>query len=66
VKKTVRYLPIDTLPFQIGRSQDIALSLPCNTVSNLHAQSDACLKMGFELGQGFLYGRPAIEHHPHS
>ncbi len=36
--ETVRYLPIYRLPFQIGRRQDLALSLCCKTVSNLHAE----------------------------
>lgn len=36
--ETVRYLPVYTLPFGIGRRQDLALSLSCKTVSNLHAE----------------------------
>lgn len=36
--ETVRYLPIYTAPFQIGRRQDLALTLRCNTVSNVHAE----------------------------
>ena len=36
--ETVRYLPIYTIPFRIGRRQDLDLSLSCNTVSNTHAE----------------------------
>ena len=36
--ETIRYLPIYTVPFQIGRRQDLALSLCCNTVSSVHAE----------------------------
>ena len=36
--EVVRYLPIYTLPFVIGRRQDAALSLSCKTVSALHAE----------------------------
>ena len=36
--ETIRYLPIYTMPFRIGRRQDLALSLCCNTVSNIHAE----------------------------
>ncbi len=36
--ETVRYLPIYTIPFRIGRRQDLDLSLSCHTVSNTHAQ----------------------------
>lgn len=34
----VRYLPIYTTPFRIGRRQDLSLSLSCGTVSNVHAE----------------------------
>jgi EAL domain-containing protein (putative c-di-GMP-specific phosphodiesterase class I) len=36
--ETVRYLPIYTLPFRIGRRADLSLSLSSKTVSNLHAE----------------------------
>jgi EAL domain-containing protein (putative c-di-GMP-specific phosphodiesterase class I) len=36
--ETTRYLPIYTVPFVIGRRQDLALALGCQTVSNLHAE----------------------------
>ena len=36
--ETIRYLPIYTLPFRIGRRMDLDLSLACNTVSNNHAE----------------------------
>jgi EAL domain-containing protein (putative c-di-GMP-specific phosphodiesterase class I) len=36
--ETLRHLPIYTVPFRIGRRQDLALTLCCNTVSNLHAE----------------------------
>jgi EAL domain-containing protein (putative c-di-GMP-specific phosphodiesterase class I) len=36
--ETTRYLPIYTLPFVIGRREDLALSLASKTVSNLHAE----------------------------
>ncbi len=36
--ETIRYLPVYRVPFQIGRRQDLALSLCCNTVSNVHAE----------------------------
>jgi EAL domain-containing protein (putative c-di-GMP-specific phosphodiesterase class I) len=36
--ETTRYLPVYTAPFVIGRRQDLTLSLPCNTVSSLHAE----------------------------
>ena len=36
--ETIRYLPIYSVPFAIGRRQDLALSLTCKTVSSLHAE----------------------------
>jgi EAL domain-containing protein (putative c-di-GMP-specific phosphodiesterase class I) len=36
--ETIRYLPIYTTPFRIGRRLDFDLSLSCNTVSNTHAE----------------------------
>jgi EAL domain-containing protein (putative c-di-GMP-specific phosphodiesterase class I) len=36
--ETVRHMPIYTFPFQIGRRQDLPLSLACKTVSALHAE----------------------------
>ena len=36
--ETIRYLPIYTIPFRIGRRLDLDLSLTCNTVSNTHAE----------------------------
>jgi EAL domain-containing protein (putative c-di-GMP-specific phosphodiesterase class I) len=36
--EAIRYLPIYTIPFRIGRRQDLDLSLACNTVSNTHAE----------------------------
>jgi EAL domain-containing protein (putative c-di-GMP-specific phosphodiesterase class I) len=35
---TARYLPIYTMPFVIGRRQDLALSLASKTISSLHAE----------------------------
>src|SRR5689334_11774207 len=36
--ETTRYLPIYSVPFTIGRREDLSLSLPCKTVSSLHAE----------------------------
>ncbi len=36
--ETTRYMPIYTLPFVVGRREDAALSLNCNTVSAQHAE----------------------------
>jgi EAL domain-containing protein (putative c-di-GMP-specific phosphodiesterase class I) len=36
--ETVRHIPIHTFPYLIGRRPDLSLSLPCNTVSSLHAE----------------------------
>jgi EAL domain-containing protein (putative c-di-GMP-specific phosphodiesterase class I) len=36
--ETTRYLPIYTVPFVVGRRQDVALSLNCKTVSSRHAE----------------------------
>jgi EAL domain-containing protein (putative c-di-GMP-specific phosphodiesterase class I) len=36
--ETIRYLPIYTIPFRIGRRMDLDLSLACSTVSNTHAE----------------------------
>ncbi len=37
-QETIRYQPIHSLPFTIGRRGDLSLSLPCRTVSSLHAE----------------------------
>lgn len=37
-QETPRHLPIHTMPFAIGRREDLALSLPCKTVSTVHAE----------------------------
>ncbi len=34
----VRHVPIRSTPFQIGRRADLALPLPCNCVSKVHAE----------------------------
>jgi EAL domain-containing protein (putative c-di-GMP-specific phosphodiesterase class I) len=36
--ETVRHMPIYTLPFVIGRRDDLTLTLACKAVSNLHAE----------------------------
>ncbi len=36
--EVIRHMPIYTFPFQIGRRQDLPLSLSCKTVSTLHAE----------------------------
>ncbi len=36
--ESVRHMPLYTFPFQIGRRQDLPLSLSCKTVSTLHAE----------------------------
>lgn len=36
--ETVRHVPLYTFPFQVGRRQDLALSLPSKAVSGLHAE----------------------------
>ncbi len=36
--ETIRHMPIYTFPFQIGRRQDLPLSLSCKTISTLHAE----------------------------
>jgi EAL domain-containing protein (putative c-di-GMP-specific phosphodiesterase class I) len=37
-KETVRHLPVYKVPFVIGRREDLPLSLPCKTVSSVHAE----------------------------
>lgn len=37
-QQSARQIPIHTMPFQVGRRADVSLSLPCSTVSSLHAQ----------------------------
>lgn len=37
-QETTRHIPIHASPFQIGRRSDVTFSLPCNTVSSLHAE----------------------------
>ncbi len=36
--ETVRHVPIHTSPFRVGRRSDMALCLPCRTVSGFHAE----------------------------
>src|SRR5215472_4006416 len=36
--ETVRHVPLYAFPFQVGRRQDLHLSLTCKTVSSLHAE----------------------------
>jgi EAL domain-containing protein (putative c-di-GMP-specific phosphodiesterase class I) len=36
--EAVRHMPIYTFPFLIGRRQDLPLSLPCKTISTVHAE----------------------------
>lgn len=35
---SIREIPIRPLPFRIGRRNDLSLSLPCRTVSSVHAE----------------------------
>lgn len=37
-QEPVRHIPIHTTPFRIGRRSDMALSIPCATVSGKHAE----------------------------
>jgi len=37
-RESVRHIPIHSSPFRIGRRSDLALSIPCSTVSSVHAE----------------------------
>ena len=37
-RESVRHIAIHSSPFRIGRRSDLALSIPCSTVSSVHAE----------------------------
>ena len=37
-RESVRHIPVHSSPFRIGRRSDLALSIPCSTVSSVHAE----------------------------